>query len=61
MEHLRTPGHGDLRIRITPDPKLEDHELFDSMPLGDTWSDADLKPCWDYLIAWLQTHEDRLS
>lgn len=50
MEHLRTPGHGDLRIRITPDPKLEDHELFDSMPLGDTWSDADVKRCWDYLI-----------
>lgn len=49
LEQLKGPVHGDLRVRRKPDDSKGPVELFQSMGLGDTWDDADLKPCFDYL------------
>lgn len=49
MEELRLPPRGDLRITRTLESGKAPHEWFSDMPLGDTWSDADLFPVFEYL------------
>ena len=48
--HLASPVIGDLRMNIMPDQKAGEVQLFDKMEIGDTWADADLKPCFDFLL-----------
>ena len=49
LEQLKTPAHGDLRMKITPDESKTDIQLFEAMENLDWWNDANLKPCFDYL------------
>ena len=48
-EELRLPLRGDLRVTRTLDSEKAPHEWFSEMPLGDTWSYADLYPVFEYL------------
>ena len=49
LEQLKGPPHGDLRVERTPTKTKGPVELFQEMELGDCWSDANLKECFDYL------------
>lgn len=37
------------RMKVGPPPQLSDRELFQSLPLGDPWHDAQMLEVWDYL------------
>ena len=39
------------RYKVLLDPNKTDRELFESLPLGDTWDDADLASCFMYMHA----------
>ena len=48
--HLASPVFGDLRMNIMPDRNAGEVQLFNNMEIGDMWADADLKPCFDFLL-----------
>ena len=39
----------DVRMKVGVPPHLSDRELFESIPLGDPWHDAQVLEVWDYL------------
>ena len=50
LKQLESPAHGDLRVRVVPDRSKTDQDLFAALPIGDIWSEADLKPVFDFLM-----------
>ena len=50
LEQLKSPAHGDLRVRVVPNPQKSEPEHFESMKIGDTWPEANLKPIFDFLM-----------